>query len=94
METTPASALFSRTNEPASTSVVGFSSNLHSSTNNTELTTLRHERFHRRGLLESQAFAPIVDNARFAIRSHDMLTFVGEMLGWGRIQTTQKSGST
>ena len=75
METTPASTLFSRTNEPASRSPVGFSSNLHS-TNYTELTTLRHERFHRRALLESQAFAPIVGNARFATRIHDMLRFV------------------
>ena len=84
MATTPASTLFSRTNEPASTSVVGFSSNLHS-TNYTELTTtplVRHERFFDRGgLLESQAFAPIGDNARFAV-------------AWGRIQTTQKCGST
>ena len=44
--------------EPASTNAVGSLSNLHP-TNYTELTTtLRHERFHRRALLESQAFAP------------------------------------
>ena len=80
METTPpaSSTLFSRTNEPASTSVICIQR-----TTYIELTTLRHERFRRRGLLESQAFAPIVDNARFAIRSHDMLRFVGEMLGMG-----------
>ena len=58
-------------------------SNLHS-TNYTELTTLRHERFlNRRALLESQAFAPIVDNARFARRIHDMERIVMRKIGYG-----------
>ena len=97
MATTPASTLFSRTNEPASTSAVctGF---FHQIALNELHGTLRHERFHRRALLESQAFAPNVDNARSVRRIHDTLRFVGEMLGMGShpnqvIQTTQKCGS-
>ena len=85
--------LFSRTNEPASTSPAGYLSNL-LSTNYTELTTLRYERFHRRALLESQTFARIVDDARFARRIHDMPRFVGKKLGMGSNAATQKCGST
>ena len=49
-----------------------------------EVSTLRHERFHRRALLKAQASGPGVDNARFARRIQDMLTIfrcVGNRFG-------------
>ena len=54
------------------TSAEDFSSTLHS-TNCTDVSTLRHERFDRRALPKAQASGPGVDNARFARRIQDML---------------------
>ena len=88
MATTPASTLFLRTNEPASTSAVGFSSKF--AFNELHRTDYaRHEHLDRR--LESQAFAPIVDNARFARRIHDMLRFVVRNAGYGVASKKRKN---
>ena len=92
MATTPAFTHLHARHESASTSAARFSSNL-LLTNCTELTTLRHERFHRRALLESQAFAPVVDNARFARRIHDMLRFVVRNAEYG-VTSKQRQGDS
>ena len=57
------------------------------------MSTLRHERFHRRALPKSQASGPGVDNARFERRIQDMLTIVKQHVEcWvrGRIRPVEK----
>ena len=68
----------------------GFSSKLHS-TNCTEVSTLRHERFHRRALPKAQASGPGVDNARCATRIQDMLRIVKQNVAYVRGHPTTTS---